>query len=206
MYDTGYNVFNLTLDNNLVYNGYIWASADAGSNNWVMKNNFFCNCQISFDSDDGRTFTNYVNAGYNGYTTNTLQYLYLNKLYTTNSNDVILTNLTFQTAPLGHYYQPTNSPLLNVGSTNASLLGLYHYTTQTNQVKQTTNRVDIGYHYIALGTNGLPVSTSGNGLGDYLEDANGNGTVDSGEINWQDPNDLGLNVIITRPKNNSVIP
>ena len=38
---------------------------------------------------------------------------------------------------------------------------------------------------------------------DYLEDANGNGVVDSGEIDWQVAGDLGLTVVITQPAANS---
>lgn len=94
----------------------------------------------------------------------------------------------------------------HVGSTNASLLGLYQYTTQTNQTKEGTNIVTIGYHYVAADTNGLPDDTTGTGIADYLKDANGNGLVDSGEINWTNAADIGLTVIITRPVNNSAIP
>ena len=37
-------------------------------------------------------------------------------------------------------------------------------------------------------------------------DSNGNGVVDSGEIGWNITGDLGLQVIITRPRNGAVIP
>ena len=52
----------------------------------------------------------------------------------------------------------------------------------------------------------LPFDYDGDGIPDYLEDRNGNGVTDTGETNWQDPNDLGLKVWITEPKNNSNIP
>ena len=72
--------------------------------------------------------------------------------------------------------------LTNAGSQTADLAGLYHYTTTTNQVKETNSTVDIGYHYVAVGTNGLPFLTwMGMGLLDYLEDANGNGTLIPGK-------------------------
>ena len=53
------------------------------------------------------------------------------------------------------------------------------------------------------------IDTDGDGIPDYLEDRNGNGTVDSGETDWQNSNgaaDLGLKVWITEPKSNSNIP
>jgi hypothetical protein len=59
---------------------------------------------------------------------------------------------------------------------------------------------------VAVGANGLPLDSNGDGIPDYLEDVNGNGVVDSGEINWQVGGDLGLQVWITQPQNNSVIP
>jgi hypothetical protein len=118
----------------------------------------------------------------------------------------IFTNLTWQTGPLGNYYQPANSPLVNVGTTNADLVGLYHYTTQTNQMKETNSFVDIGYHYVAVDESGSPTDTDGDAVPDYLEDANGNGAVDSGETDWQSAWDLGLKVWITEPKGNSNLP
>jgi hypothetical protein len=84
-------------------------------------------------------------------------------------------------------------------------VGLYHYTVTTNQVIEGTNTVSIGFHYVATAY-GNPLDTNGDGIPDYLEDANGNGLVDSGEIGWNIVGDLGLKVLITRPENNSVIP
>lgn len=121
------------------------------------------------------------------------------------ANDIV-TNLTWVIGPLGNYYQATNSPLLHKGSTTADQLGLYHYTTSTNEVPETTNKVSIGYHYVALGTDGQPLDSNTNGFPDYLEDANGNGVVDSGETSWTNANDLGLQVLITQPPNNSTLP
>jgi hypothetical protein len=103
-------------------------------------------------------------------------------------NNKTLTNVDFQTGPLGAYYYPTNggnlSLLLNAGSTKASALGLYHYTVTTNEVVEGTNTVSIGYHYVATDANGIPISTPQDGIPDYLADANGNGLVDAGEISW----------------------
>ena len=53
-----------------------------------------------------------------------------------------------------------------------------------------TSTVDIGYHYVATDAYGNPLDTDGDGIPDYIEDANGNGTVDSGETDWQSATDL----------------
>jgi alpha-L-rhamnosidase len=159
--------------NNLFYGGVF--DVFLGNTNSVIRDNLF----------DGTAIPNEGNSyygGYNGY----------NKGYATNcdrllpsyASDVLVTNFTYQTGPLGNYYQTNNSPLINVGSTTADLVGLYHYTTTTNQVKETNSIVDIGFHYVAVDTNGAPFDTDGGGGPDYLEDANGNGTVDAGESDW----------------------
>ena len=62
------------------------------------------------------------------------------------------------------------------------ILGLYHFTTQTNQVKETNSIVDIGYHYVAVNAYGQPVDSNGDGIPDYLEDANGDGLFDVGDL------------------------
>jgi hypothetical protein len=50
-------------------------------------------------------------------------------LYPTNANDIVSTNgLNYQSGTLGDYYQTNSSPLINMGSTTANQVGLYHYT------------------------------------------------------------------------------
>jgi hypothetical protein len=124
------------------------------------------------------------------------------------NNSTILTNFSWQRGPLGNYYQPTNSVLLNAGSRNGANAGLYHFTTQTNQIKETNSIVDIGLHYVALDASDIPIDTDGDTIPDYIEDFNGNGVFDPGETylmlnNFTDP---GLSVFITAPKNNTIIP
>ena len=84
-------------------------------------------------------------SGCNGYVTN------YQRLQPANASDVILTNPpVYQTGPLGTFYQPANSPLINAGSESADAAGLTGYTILTNQTPD-ANKVEIGYHYKIIG-------------------------------------------------------
>ncbi|MFO1511498.1 MAG: hypothetical protein U1F83_01060 [Verrucomicrobiota bacterium] len=128
----------------------------------------------------------------------------------TGAHDVIVTNFNWQTGWLGRFYLPTTSTLIDVGSVTAPTVGLYHFTTQTtDNTKETSSQVDIGYHYVGLNSSGGPIDTDGDGTPDYFEDINGNGNVDSGETDWNYPtglSDLGLRVFITEPKRSANLP
>ena len=147
-------------------NSLVWGTVSAqfnpsGTNAWYAFNNDFDSSTISS--------TNLTN-GYNAYLSCT------GRLSPTNAYDIVTNaTLAYQTGPFGTFYQPTNSPLIQTGSTNANQVGLYHYTVTTNEVVEGTNLVSIGYHYVATGTNGLPLDSNGNGIPDYLEDPAGNG-------------------------------
>ncbi len=172
-----------------------------GSGSWTFIDNLF-------DSTTTSTILGSFTNRFNAYTTNAA------RLTPTNISDRVLsvTNIAYDLGFLGAFYLPTNltshSPLFNNGSTNASLLTLYHYTTTTNQISETNSLVDIGFHYIATDGNGIPKDFDGDGIPDYLEDANGNGntTPDSGETKWQDSADQGFKIWITRPRKGDSAP
>lgn len=112
------------------------------------------------------------------------------KLSETNTADIILTGSTYLRGPLGKYYLPSTSSLINAGTPTANLVGLYHYTTQTNQLKEGTSTNDISFHYVALDTNGAPMDTDGGGVPDFIENAAGDGSTNNvGESNWQNGTD-----------------
>jgi hypothetical protein len=93
-----------------------------------------------------------------------------------------------------------------MGSRNATNAGLYHFTVLPAQTKETNSVVDIGLHLTVLDGNSQPLDSDGDGWVDYLEDADGNGSIDSGETDWQDAADQGLKVWITRPRPGSSLP
>jgi len=124
--------------------------------------------------------TNVTYCDFNAYLTTTT-----NRLPVVGTHSVTVTNFNWQPSWLGNYYQPGNSATINAGSQTADQFGLYHFTTQTNQAVEGFSVVDIGYHYVATDAYGNPLDTNGDGIPDYLEDANGNGIYDSGDLaNW----------------------
>jgi hypothetical protein len=126
----------------------------------------------------------------------------------TGTNDLLVTGtFNWRASWLGSYYVTNNSPLMDRGSlNNAALAGLYHYTTITNQTKEMNTRIDLGRHYVAVDANGKAIDSDGDGAPDYWEDRNGNGIPDSGETLTASKSDMGLKVLITRPKTGSLIP
>lgn len=164
---------SLSLSNNLFWYAVTAVRPGGNSNIWFLFNNSFDNSVIRTNG-----FQQTV-SGYNGYIGGS------DRLYPTNIHDTVsFTNMIYQTGPLGDFYQPAGSILLDTGSCAASVEGLFHYTVTTNQVKEGSSVVDVGYHYMALDTTGNPVDSNGDGVPDWMQDANGNGTNDNDEVEW----------------------
>jgi hypothetical protein len=204
---------------NCLFHRVNFSVRNAGSGNIAQtyENNLFLAGTVSVRNPLAAVYTfrdNLFDQTAVSLVTGTINYCSNNAYVTTNNGFLSPTNgdtfLTaspaYQTGALGVYYYPTNLTLIHTGSQLAAVAGLYHYAVLTNNTIEGTNIVSIGFHYVAVGSNGLPLDTNGDGIPDYLEDANGNGLVDSGEINWMAAGDLGLTVIITQPMNNSTIP
>jgi hypothetical protein len=140
--------YSLSLSNNLFWKItgspidlqiYLYAS-----NSWSFFNNVFDTCRI----DVGNAMSNGANAYFNCSDAA--------RIFPTNGLDIVQTNgLAYQAGPLGNFYQPTNSPLIDKGNTTAVAAGLAaFYTTLTNQTPD-SGTVDIGYHYAIPQTNSL---------------------------------------------------
>jgi len=170
------NGFTALMRNSTHFGGSVTVSNNAGGT-WTLRDNLF----------DGNSLLQNGTVGnnYNAYLTNGT------RLTPNGANDVVLTvtNVTYETGWLGKFYVPTNltshGVIFNAGSQNATNSGLYHYTMVTNQTPELSTVVDIGFHYVAVGSDGGPLDGDGDGLANYFEDSNGNGSVDSGEYSWQ---------------------
>ncbi|HEV2693372.1 MAG TPA: LamG-like jellyroll fold domain-containing protein, partial [Verrucomicrobiae bacterium] len=156
-------------------------NADREGNSWPIKlqNSAFESVDFSYlVGKSDMTDTNLSYCDYNAWITNQ------SRFPLSGIHELTVTNFNWQSSWLGNYYLPPNSPLINAGNTNADRWSLFHLTTQTNQIKETNSIVDIGYHSVAADAYGQPLDFNGDGISDYLEDANGNGITDGGEISW----------------------
>jgi hypothetical protein len=175
---------NLVQYNNLYHGGTLKLEHDAGYTGdtnpptWTIRDNLFEGVAINYFYSTSA----YVVNDHNGYFNAT-------PLSNSGGSDVSRTNADFQSGPLGRWYYPTTgtnlAALINAGSRSAANAGLYHFTVTTNEIKDSTN-VDIGYHFVALDGDGKPDDTDNDGIADYLEDRNGNGSYESGTdiANW----------------------
>jgi hypothetical protein len=111
------------------------------------------------------------NNGYNGYYGTTAL---------TSGGTILSSRPAYNVGPLGTYYLPSVSSLINAGSRYATNAGLKYYTVLTNQTIEGSTKVDIGLHYISI-SNISPLDSDTDGVADYIEDYNGNGYLDSGE-------------------------
>ena len=187
------NAGPVTVNNNLFHRSRLWANSTASQQSLALSNNLVVGMNLAFygaTSDLWKLYDNafdsctFILASHPITNGNNAYINCANRLNPTNASDVVLTNFTYQAGPLGNYYQPTNSALINAGSvTNAAIAGLFHYTTTTNQVKETDSTVDIGYHYAAVDDSGQSIDTDGDGVPDYADaDSDGDSLPDTWEL------------------------
>lgn len=135
---SGYDPIIATYRNCLFYYGDLWmANNGSQSGSWYIGDSLFDTVAVTQNGYN-------VGNSYNGY-------ISTSALTPAGTGNVTgLTSANYQTGPLGRFYLPNTSLLLKSGSRRAELGGMYHYTTSTDQSKQATNVVDIGFHYVSL--------------------------------------------------------
>ena len=183
--------------NHLALNSSFYFGPGGTNNAWVARDNAFDNSNVLADNTNAFAYSNNAYIGTNG----------LSQLLPIQSSDKVFASFSYTNVPngLGRWYQGQTN-LVDVGSQLAGLSDLYHETTQPNQIKEANTRVDIGFHYVAVDSLGNPLDADSDGFPDYVEDANGNGTVDSGETDWNSGSDMGFRIYILQPRSNSDLP
>jgi len=151
-------------------NGYYDFWATSPSNTWEIIDNVFDKTPAT---RTGEVIANFKNAFVGGGSA----------LTATTGSNVFLTTFTYAAGALGGWYHGQTN-LADNGSRSASTAGLYHFTTTSNQSKETNSTVDIGFHMAAVDGSGLPLDTDGDGIPDYVEDADGDGAVSGSESDW----------------------
>jgi hypothetical protein len=88
----------------------------------------------------------------------------------------------WQTGPLGGFYLPTGSSLVDAGSRSAQDAGLADFTTQAAANSTDTGTVDIGYHHVGVDASGLAIDSNSDGIPNWWADLYGLATL---------PNNMG---------------
>ena len=171
----------LRLSNNLFYGGDWAMDQFSGSpDSWVIQDNLFDAVTESWPGSISNG-----TLGHNGYLNTTFR-----PNGVTQSSDIVLSSLAYESGPFGDYYQPGTSPLINAGSQLADAAGLLHHTVLATGPPEGTassvSMVDIGLHYPAVGSaEGGLLDSDWDGIPNVLEDQNGNGTTEAGESAWK---------------------
>lgn len=172
-----YAPLTLSLHHNLFHLGTLSFLARAGSTPWIVRDNLFNGDSIAASGFNAAFAPDYnafrIGLGIFG-----------------GANNRIGINPEFEDGPLGPFYFADGSTILNLinaGSRNAPEAGLGHFTTRSAAFsREGDSRVDIGFHYATVDSNGGFPDTDGDGLLDKDEDRNGNGQRDPGETNHLD--------------------
>src|SRR5438445_4420597 len=119
----------------------LYYTSGTSNPSWEVRDNSFDGVSLSQNDASG-----YILKSHNGY---------INTTSLGGNSNVVLSSFNYATGALGAWYQSSTN-MIDAGSRTADQAGLYHYTTQTSQVKETNSIVEIGFHYVALnGSNWL---------------------------------------------------
>ncbi|PWU15728.1 MAG: hypothetical protein C5B50_14955 [Verrucomicrobia bacterium] len=198
----------LTATNNTFRGG--WLSVEpinASVGNWVFENNLFD--QTIFAQDQYQPLDYDWNAYWaaaagdvgTGQSTHLIPHNPNPDGYIDGQHEVTLSAApVFTNGPLGNFYlDTTQAPwgqLHGAGWGSPADVGLYHFTSRADQVKEgdelatdNTHHANIGAHYVAVNTTGQsagqPKDYDGDGIPDYVENWHGDGVWAQGsETDW----------------------
>jgi hypothetical protein len=172
-YGSAYYALSASFYNNLLRDSAVTLKYGATSYSFGLYDNVFESCALS-ETGSAATYN-----GDNAYKSTTA--------LAGGSGNITLAAMDWQSGPLGPYYYPTSGTnlfsLVDAGSRTVASAGLYHHTTRTDQTKD-SGTVDIGFHYVAVDSAGQPLDADFDGIPDYLEDADGDNALDTGETAW----------------------
>jgi hypothetical protein len=166
----------VSLRNNLFWGGYVGFTYYTAQWPWAVHENLFDGASLA----EGGAGTIPMPVTHNAYTAGVT-------LLAGSKDHLKGMTSGYASGPLGEYYYPESGAwptLVNLrdkGSRAAGAAGLYYYTTRPGQSPESSSVVDIGFHYLAVDASGRVLDSDGDGLEDYLEDDNGNGTIDAWE-------------------------
>jgi len=167
----GYAGYTWQAYNNLWLAGTISLNSSLGGF-WTLRDNVFSG---SANQLSGGTSWTASHNGYRGATS------------FGGGSDRTFTVPDFQSGTFGAYYYPTSGTnlftMVDVGSRTSPAAGLYHHTVRTDSTRELTTTVDIGFHYLAL-SGGQPFDTDGDGIPDWVEDLNGDGSATGDPTSW----------------------
>ena len=142
----------------------LWLSGGESDTAWDLRNCTFHAGQFSVNRNINMTAISVRDCAFDATTNSTADANssnsslsdFSNNAFSTNtpattpigSGVVWVTNFNWVRGPLGFYYVPTNSAVVDAGSRNSTNAGLYHFTTTSP--KETNTIVDIGYHSVAV--------------------------------------------------------
>jgi hypothetical protein len=186
---------------NNVFKGGLWLHLEpftASAGNWIFTDNLFDHADLVQDINEplDYNFNGYwplsadeLTYDYNFYpwyvnNTNQLQTTTISDGFTDGGNEQVLTTAPpYQHGTFGKFYLPDTTPLYGAGSRSPASAGLYQYTTRTDQTKEgdetSGHMVNIGIHYVAADSYGQPKDANSDGIPDFVEDANGTGSIDT---------------------------
>jgi len=168
--------YSLGLHNNLWLGGRVFLNSYSAGGLWTLYDNLF---DVTTNSAPAGTSWTAADNAYRSATT------------FGGISNVTVTVAEHLTGPLGTNYYPSANgagggftQLLGAGFRTGPVAGLFHHVIATNLVPVGTGAVGIGFHHLRTTAAGVPLDTDGDGIPDWMEDVNGDGSATGDPSSW----------------------